>query len=366
LRERERACRRVTILGAPGIGKSRLAVELKRRAAGRARVLETRCLSSGEGITYWPLAEIIRSAAAIDDDTSREEARGRVEALVADEPDGALVAARVSATIGLADRPGPREETTWAARRLFETLARDRPLLIVVDDLHWAEPAFLDLLDSVPAASRAPILLLGAARPDLLETRPELGGTRLHLDPLPPSTTERLIDLLAGDEPPAGHVRARVRAVAEGNPLFVEEMLAMLRERPDENTIPPTIQTLLAARLDALPAEELDLLVRASVVGQEFSRAALIELVDDQADIDAIVDALTRKELLAPAQASYADEAYRFWHVLVRDAAYAASLKEVRAELHERFARWLARTAGDRLREYEEIEIGRASCRERV
>ena len=353
--ERERACRRVTILGAPGIGKSRLVVELKRRAAGRARVLETRCLSYGEGITYWPLAEIIRSAAAIDDDTSREEARGRVEALVADEPDGALVAARVSATIGLADRPGPREETTWAARRLFEALARDRPLLIVVDDLHWAEPAFLDLLDSVTAASRAPILLLGAARPDLLETRPELGGTRLHLDPLPPSTTERLIDLLAGDEPLAGRVRARVRAVAEGNPLFVEETLAMLRERPDEDTIPPTIQTLLTARLDALPAEELDLLVRASVVGQEFSRAALLELVDDQADIDAIVDALTRKELLAPAQASYADEAYRFWHVLVRDAAYAASLKEVRAELHERFARWLARTAGDRLREYEEV-----------
>ena len=353
--EHESTCRRVTVIGAPGLGKSRLAVELKRRVAGRARVLEARCLSYGEGITFWPLAMIVRSAAAIDDDTSRDDAHRLVESLVAGEPDGALVAARVSAAIGVADRPGPPEETSWAARRLFETLARERPLLLTFDDLHWAEPAFLDLLDTVATTSRAPILLLGAGRPDLLEARPELGGTLLYLDALAQSGTEQLIDLLAGDEPLSKEVRTRVRTVAAGNPLFVEETLAMLRQRPDADTIPPTIQALLAARLDALQAVELDVLVRASVVGQEISRAALVELVDNPRELDAILDALTRKELLVPVLSSYADEAYGFWHVLVRDAAYAASLKEVRADLHERFARWLARTTGDRAREYEEI-----------
>jgi class 3 adenylate cyclase len=353
--ELERTCRRVNLIGAPGIGKSRLALELARRAAGRARVLQARCLSYGEGITFWPLAEIVRSAAAIGDDVDREEALRRLEALVAEEPDAALVATRVAATMGLVDRVAPSEETSWAARRLFETLAREGPLVLAFDDVHWAEPAFLDLLDYVAATSRAPILLLTAARPDLLEKRPEPGGATLRLEPLPATEAEQLIELLAGEEALPEHVRTRVRTVAEGNPLFVEETLAMLRQHPDESTIPPTIQALLAARLDALPARELDLLVRASIVGQEISRAALLELVDDEMELDAIVAALARKDLLWTMHSTYADEAFRFRHVLVRDAAYGASLKELRAELHERFARWLAQTAAERLGEYEEI-----------
>ena len=353
--EAERECRRALVTGPPGIGKSRLMLELQRRAAHRATVLSARCLHYGEGITFWPLAEVVRAAAEIDDDTPRDEAARRVAVLVADEPDGELVASRVSAAIGLADQAGPLEETTWAVRRLFESLARERPLVVAFDDLQWAQPTFLALLDSVAGASRAPILLLTAARPELLDSQPPPGGATVHLDPLEPTDTERLIDLAGGDDPLPADLRDRVRATAEGNPLFVEETVAMLREQPADLTIPPTIQALLAARLDALPPEELDVLVRASVVGQEISRAALVELADDAATLDSALDALERRDLLVRTSATYSGDAYRFWHVLVRDAAYAASLKEVRADLHERFARWLARTAGDRLPEYEEI-----------
>ncbi|HEV7132582.1 MAG TPA: adenylate/guanylate cyclase domain-containing protein [Gaiellaceae bacterium] len=353
--ELEQACRRVNLIGAAGIGKSRLALELGRHAAQGVRVLQARCLSYGDGITFWPLAEIVRTAASIGDDVDREEALRRLTALVAAEPDGELVAARVAVTMGLADRAAPAEETAWAARRLFETLAREGPLVLVFDDVHWAEPALLDLLDYVTTTSQAAILLLTAARPDLLERRPELPGTTVLLEPLRAMEAEALIDLLAGEAPLPERVRTRVRILAAGNPLFVEETLAMLRDRPDENAIPPTIQALLAARLDALPARELDLLVRASVVGQEISRAALLELVDDDTELDESVSKLACKDLLRTVRSTYADEAYRFRHVLVRDAAYAASLKEVRADLHERFARWLARTTGERVREYEEI-----------
>ena len=353
--EAERECRRALVIGPPGIGKSRLMVELERRAAHRATVLSARCLHYGEGITFWPLAQVVRAAAAIDDDTPRDDALRRLAALVAGEPDGELVASRVSAAIGLAEGAGPPEETAWAARRLFESLARERPLVVAFDDLHWAEPTFLALLDSVAATSRAPILLLTGARPELLESRPRPGGTTVHLDPLEPADTERLIDFAGGDEPLPADLRDRVRATAEGNPLFVEETIAMLREQPTDMTIPPTIQALLAARLDTLPPDELDVLVRASVVGQEISRAALVELSDDAPTLDSTLAALERKDLLVRTSATYSGDAYRFWHVLVRDAAYAASLKEVRADLHERFARWLARTTGNRLPEYEEI-----------
>lgn len=343
--DRDHACRRVTIVGDAGLGKTRLVEEL----ATAGRMLSARCLPYGEGITFWPLAEIVRVAAGVDDRTTRDDALRSVRRLVDDE----LVTARIAAAIGLADSPAPVEETAWAARHLFEALAEQEPLVLAFDDLHWAEPAFLDLLDRVAATARAPILLLGAARPDLLEARAELPGLLLRLEALADDDSNRLIDLLAEDLPEA--VRSRVRTVAAGNPLFVAETVAMLRQRPEEQSIPPTIQALLAARLDALAAPELDVLARAAVVGQELSRAALLELAGETSDLDKHLATLEQLDLLWPATSAYAESTYRFRHILVREAAYSVLLKETRAELHERFARWLARTVGERSNEYEEV-----------
>jgi class 3 adenylate cyclase len=376
----DRAAGLFTLLGAAGIGKSRLVAEFLAGLAGEATVLRGHCLSYGEGITYWPIGEIVRSAAGIDEADTAEGARAKLRAVFGDEGDGDLLAARVGAAIGLSAEAAPQEEIFWAIRRLLEHLARQRPLIVVVEDIHWAEPTLLDLLEYIVDWSRdAPFLLLCPARPELLDERTGWGGTRVNattllLESLPADASGRLIANLPGGAALPGPVVERIQDAAEGNPLYIEEFLAMLVddglvvEGPDgawrakadlaSVRVPASISALLAARLEQLAPSERAVAERGSVVGRVFEAAAVSELAD--AVLRPVVGrsllALVRKEFVRPDRSELSPgDAFRFRHILIRDAAYAALPKSERAELHERFADWLERTAGERIAELEEI-----------
>ncbi|HEU0247492.1 MAG TPA: adenylate/guanylate cyclase domain-containing protein [Gaiellaceae bacterium] len=369
----ERRCAMVTIVGHPGVGKSRLAEEFVSLVAGDARVLGGRCLAYGEGITFWALAEIVRQAAGIRDEDTQETARGRLAALVHGEADGAEIAERVAQAIGLARGTASASEIAWAIRKLFEGLARRRPLVLLVDDLQWAEPTFLDVLTAlVDSVADAPILLLCLARPELIE-RGRRFDTTIALEPLGESESMRLIEDVLGEGKVNAEVGDGILRATEGNPLFVEELLAMLVEegflrREDGQwlpmqdlarvAIPPTINALLAARLERLEPRERAAIERGSMEGQLFHRGAIVELspLEWRSDVARDLEAVVDKGFIAPAEATFADEAaFRFRHILIRDAAYAAMPKKLRAELHERLAAWLERRAGDRIAEHEEI-----------
>ncbi|MDQ2910877.1 MAG: AAA family ATPase [Actinomycetota bacterium] len=354
----ERTCQLRTIVGPPGIGKSRLARELVKRVGDRARLVVGRCLSYGEGITYWPLAEIVRQVAG-DDPTAQ------VTALLADGGDAELVAARISGAIGVREVGGTPEEISWAFRKLFEALARERPLIIGVDDIQWAEPTLLDLLEYlVTFTSDAPILLLCLARPDLFDERPSWSNPRpnatlITLAPLSEDDSSVLIERILRERALPEGDRARIVEAAEGNPLFVEQLLAMRAESGNGKLlIPPTIQALLAARIDRLEPEERAVIERASVEGRTFHRGAVAELLPETARgrVGSSLMTLVRKEFIRPDRALFpGDDGFRFGHILIRDAAYDSMPKELRAELHERFARWLEARVAESVREYEEI-----------
>ncbi|HEY2371201.1 MAG TPA: adenylate/guanylate cyclase domain-containing protein [Gaiellaceae bacterium] len=338
---RERSCRLVTVFGAAGIGKSRLAAELSAQARDHARVITTRCLPYGDGITFLPLAELVRSAGGQAD----------VLATAANEPDGALIVERIHALLEADRVTASPEETLWAIRRLLESLARPRPLVVCIEDVHWATPMFLDLLEYIAAwCQDAPILLLCLARPDLLDERPRWPGAALSLEPLDDACSRALVEALEEEWPIPPELRTRIADAAEGNPLFVEQMVAMVSDTGEAEVVaPPTIHALLAARLDRLEPLERDVLERAAVAGREFSRSALAELspADEVGTLATTLLSLVRKELLRPARTPKpGDDALRFSHALIRDAAYSEIPKASRAELHERFAGWLESDRG--------------------
>ena len=335
-----------TVLGMPGVGKSRLMAELGARVGGEATVVVGRCLSYGEGITFWPLVEIVQG---LDDLFSLAE-------LIPERP-----LAQVRALTGSAEGAGSTEESFWAIRKLLEAVARERPLVVVLDDVQWAEATFLDLVEHVlEFAENAPLLLVALARPEFLDERPLWASHRddltlIRLEPLSDEQTAVLIDALAADAPLPEEVRRRVGAASAGNPLFLEQMLAMLSgngHAAGDVAVPPTIQALLAARIDELAPDERAVAEPAAVVGQEFWREAVVELCPPETAVSASLQRLVRKELIGRARSSLAEgDAFRFRHILIRDAAYAGIAKGRRAELHERFAGWLEHTAP----EYEEI-----------
>ena len=377
---RDRRCHLFTLLGSAGAGKSRLVAEFLAGSGDEALVLHGRCLSYGEGITYWPIAEIVRAVARIEDADALETARSRLFDLVRDAPDGDAIAQRLAAAIGLSDEPAPQPELFWAVRRTFEQLAVEKPLIVVVEDIHWAEPTLLDLLEHLADRSReAAILLLCPARPELLDRRPGWSGGKLNattvlLEPLDGDATGRLIDILPGGAALPSAVREAVVRAAEGNPLYVEEFVGMLIDdghlRQDEVgewwapstsidvPIPLSITALLAARLERLDHLEQLVAQHASVVGRRFEQGAVTELipVDVRSQLDATLEALIRKELVRPdASDLVPGDAFSFRHILIRDAAYDALPIADRAALHERFVGWLTDVLGDRLPEVEEI-----------
>jgi hypothetical protein len=369
----------LTVLGPAGVGKTRLVGEAVAGLPG-ATVLRGRCLSYGEGITYWPVAEIVRQAAGITDTDPPAGASVKLRRLLdaAEYRDREHVAARIAQLIGLEAAASPAEEAPWAFRRLLELLAERGPLVVVLDDLHWAEPGLLDLVEHVADYGRgAPILLVAMARPEFLEDRPgwaggKLNATTLLLEPLDEAEATRLLAALAGPLALPEAVTRPITRAAGGNPLFLEELLASLVEEgrlrrqdgqwvaadPDGLGIPPSIQALLTARLDRLPDAERAVLERAAVAGRVVDQSAVVQLSPPsvRAQVPAHLEALVRRELLRPAPARVTgDQGFQFRHLLLRDATYDSIPKQTRADLHDLFAVWGERTAGPRLREIEEI-----------
>jgi class 3 adenylate cyclase/tetratricopeptide (TPR) repeat protein len=336
---RERSCGLFTVLGMAGVGKSRLAAEFLRGID--ARVVTGTCLSYGQGITYWPVVSMVKQLL--------DPGHGSAGAaqLMAGDP---KVAAAVNVLVGEQAAVTSPAEIAWAVRKLVESSAELAPVVAVFDDLHWGEQALFDLIEHLTDFSRvAPILILCMARPELLDARPGWGGGKLNattllLEPLQPAETATLVDELVPPGTGIGaRLRERVRATAGGNPLFVEEMLALLAEPGSSDlAVPATIAALLAARLDQLAPAERTVLECGSVEGQSFHRGPVQVMAPEERDVTARLMTLVRKDLVRPDRAVLAGEdAFRFRHLLIRDAAYQALAKADRAQLHERFARWL-------------------------
>jgi tetratricopeptide (TPR) repeat protein len=332
----KRSCRLVVVTGEAGIGKSRLVREVSSRVEADARLLIGRCLSYGEGITYWPLRDVVHQVAGAE--PLPELTRLLGDATVAEAVAGAIGAATSAATSG---------EIQWSIRRLLETVAAERPLVLVFDDLHWAEPAFLDLVDYLRDFIRSsPVLLVGTGRPELLDARPEWRSSALELSPLTEVDARELVDALTAGF--SDELSARVVESAEGNPLFVEQFCAMA-DGSGELTVPPSIQGLLAARIDQLPDEERAVAERGAVEGRLFHRGSVSELSEAAArpGVAAQLSSLVRRDLIRPAESLLdGDDGYRFAHALVREAVYSATPKALRAQLHERCANWLAVATG--------------------
>jgi class 3 adenylate cyclase/tetratricopeptide (TPR) repeat protein len=342
---RDQTARLVTVLGTAGIGKSRLADELVTEVRDDAIVLTGRCLPYGEGITYWPLRDVVRDAAG-------GLSRSGLDELLAGEPEGERIAGQVAAAIGVGNGSAAPEETMWAVRRLFEHLARQRPLIVGFDDLQWAEATFVELIEYVVGWTReAPILILCLARPELLDRHPAWHslGESIMLAPLSELEAEELLGHLQGETDVDSELLSRITEAAEGNPLFVEQLLAMIAENgaaTGDLAIPPSIHALLAARLDRLAPDERAVIEGAAVIGKEFWRGAIGELVSsvEGGAAGASLMTLARKEFIEPARSIFpTEDGFRFRHILIRDAAYLGIPKETRADLHERFAGWLER-----------------------
>jgi len=375
------ACETVTVMGPAGVGKSRLTAELVARAGGRATVLQGRCLPYGEGITFWPIAAVVMAAIGAGAGDSLPQARARLaEALRADggETDDELVADGLAPLLGLRAADAGVQETSWAVRTFLERLARRRPLVIVFDDIHWGEPTFLDLVEYLGDwIAGVPVLIVCQARPELLDVRPawtapKRNASIVTLAPLSEQETDGLIRGLVGAEVPL-EARTRIAEATEGNPLFVEETIRMLvdegalRRREGRWTvagdlsriaIPPTIHALLSARLDRLEPEQRMVTERAAVVGRSFWWGAVSELspADIRPRVGTSLQSLVRKELIRPDRSEIrGEDAFRFTHILVRDAAYNGIPKATRAEMHERLAAWIEVNTRELAGEYEEI-----------
>jgi predicted ATPase len=369
----DRSCQLFTILGPAGVGKSRLVQEFLGDVSGQASVARGRCLPYGEGITYWPLLEVVKDLAGIEESEFGDDAAARVAALVEDEPD---VAARVTELIGLREGSAGLEEGFAAVRVFFELLAARSPVVVVFDDVHWGEEIFIDLVEHLADWSRgAPLLLLCVARPELLDVRSSWGGGKLNattvlLEPLSEDESAELVANLVGEATLAEEVQERIASAAEGNPLFVEEMLSMLidegalvREAGRWTAVrdlasvpvPPTIQALLAARLDQLGPDERVALEAAAVEGKVFHESSVADVNGGDSAPTALAS-LVRKELIRPERPVFAGErAFRFRHLMIRDATYDAIPKERRAVLHERHVAWLEERTGERSVEFDEI-----------
>jgi len=377
------ACEMVTVMGPAGLGKSRLTAELVTRVQDRATVLHGRCLPYGEGITFWPIAAVVMAAMGVHESSSQAQARDKLADLLrsaggGDAGEDELIADGLAPLLGMRATNAGVRETSWAVRAFLERLARTRPLVIVLDDIHWGEPTFLDLVDYLSDwIVGVPVLILCQARPELLEVRPlwatpKPNASIVSLTPLTEQETDGLIRGLVGaDVPPAA--RTRIAEATEGNPLFIEETIRMLVDdgvlrRRDSRwavagnlatiAIPPTIHALLSARLDRLDPEQRMVTERAAVVGRSFWWGAVSELSPEKLRprVGASLQSLVRKELIRPDRSDIrGEDAFRFTHILVRDAAYNGIPKATRAEMHERLAGWITVNTRDVAGEYEEI-----------
>jgi DNA-binding SARP family transcriptional activator len=334
----DKHCRVVTVVGEAGIGKTRLARELVASLSDEARVLVGRCVSYGEGATYLPITEIVLQA-------TEEHSLAGIRKLIESEEDADAIAQRVAELTGIAESPAAPGEVFWAVRRLLESVARAGPVLLVLDDIHWAEPTLLDLVEYLGEWAEGPILVLCLGRGDLLEQRSGWGGPTstgflVELEPLAAETLGTLVETLA-NEPVDPQLQDHIVEHSGGNPLFAEQLLALAAEGVALEQPPATVEALLASRLDRLDLRELEVLRCAAVVGRRFSRAELHDLTEGE-DATRQLSGLAERGLVHPVE----QDLFRFHHVLVRDVAYRGIPKSQRAELHEHAARGLDRRDG--------------------
>ena len=342
-----------SVLGEPGIGKSRLLSEFRaevQRGDGSVRWIEGRCLSYGHGIAYWPLAEVLREHFDLREDDGSDVALERLGRF-----------RYLGLTLGLDVAEGlhplaarERLHDSWA--EFLQELAQERPTVVLIEDVHWAEDDLLDLLDSLAAQVDGPLLVLATARPELLERRPAWHRWGLALEALGETTAGELLDGLVGLELPP-QLRTSIVERAEGNPFFVEELLATLIDRgvlqrqnggwtcaelPEGFEVPDTVQAVLAARIDLLPAAEKAALQAAAVIGRIFWTGPIYELVGGAPDFGLLAE---RDFVRRRAGSSLSGEReYSIKHALTREVAYASLPKARRAQLHAAFARWLERS----------------------
>jgi len=355
----ERACHTVVIVGSAGVGKTRLVAEFVHSVEGDAEVVQGHCPSYGEGITFWPVTEVVKELAGIEGDHSLEEAQARLESLLHDDDDCDAIVEHVGQLLGLQQPTVASEQIFWAARKLLEKAAAHKPLVVVFEDAHWAEPTFLDFVEYV-------------------ERHPGWGGGRSHVsrmpvEPLTPDESVNLIENLLHGETFERPGQARIVEATQGNPLYLEEMVSMFIDEGlircedghwveaadvQDIPLPLTLQSLLVSRLDRLDRGEREVIEVGAVMGAIFSRRALLELVVDQSEAETHenLQRLMSRELLSADASGAWEDAIGFHHALIREAAYTCMSKEIRAEVHERFADWLARTqAQGRVGGYEEV-----------
>jgi class 3 adenylate cyclase/tetratricopeptide (TPR) repeat protein len=366
---RDRRAHLFTIYGEPGVGKSRLAHEFSEALDG-ATVLSGRCLPYGEGVTYWPLAEMVKCAAGIVDDDPLDVAIEKLRQFCEDEVVADLLGL-ASGVLEAVQAERSQQEIAWAAREWAQRVALEQPLVLVFEDIHWAEEPLLELIEHLVTWVReAPLLVISLARPELLDIRPGWGGgrvraTAIELEPLGETDSEELVDALVSDGLSAED-RQAVLAKTEGNPLFLEETVRMLTEDGADGIgrIPDTLQALIAARIDRLAPEAKALLQRAAVIGRIFWRGALERLSPELESLEEPLDDLRLREFVLdePLSSIRGETAYKFKHVLIREVAYGGISKSARAEHHRRFAQWLKERAGDELLEIRAYHLDHATA----
>jgi class 3 adenylate cyclase/tetratricopeptide (TPR) repeat protein len=367
---RDRRAHLFTIYGEPGVGKSRLAHEFSQALEG-CTVLSGRSLPYGEGVTYWPLAEMVKCAAGIVDDDPLDVAIEKLRSFCEDEVVADLLGL-ASGVLEAVQAERSQQEIAWAGREWAQRLAQEQPLVLVFEDIHWAEEPLLELLEHLVTWVReAPLLVIALARPELLDIRPGWGGGRLRatsieLEPLGPAESEELADALITDGELTGHERQALLAKTEGNPLYLEETVRMLSEEEsaDIGRIPDTLQALIAARIDRLAPDAKALLQRAAVIGRIFWEGALERLSPDFESLEEALEDLRLREFVLDEERSSirGERAYKFKHVLIRDVAYGGLSKSARAEHHARFADWLKERAGEELLEIRAFHLDRATA----
>jgi class 3 adenylate cyclase/tetratricopeptide (TPR) repeat protein len=379
----ERTVQLVTVVGEPGVGKSRFVAELAASADARPDFVvwrQGRCLPYGEGITFWALGEVVKAEAGIleSDDPAQVAAKlqAAVAALLPASSELEWLRARLAPLVGVADPEATKPERTelFAAwRRFIEAMAATHPLVLMVEDLHWADPAMLEFLEHLADhSSGLPLLLVATARPELLERHPGWGesrpnASRIRLPSLSDAETATLVAALVGRSVLPAEVQALLLERAGGNPLYAEEFARLLADREllaggrlaaPEIPVPETVQGLIAARLDALTPEARALLLDAAVVGRVFWPGAVAVMGGDGAgDVQGGLRELERKRLVHRASASSVEhqDEYVFWHALVRDVAYAQIPRAGRARRHRRAAEWLQTVAGGRVGDLAEV-----------
>ena len=383
---RDRSVHLVTVVGEPGIGKSRLVAELFSFIDGRDELVawrQGRCLPYGEGVTFWALGEIVKAAAGILETDPPAVAAEKIDAVVpADHPDAAWLRMRLRPLVGLEAPAAERAENFTAWRRFLEMLAEARPLVAVIEDLHWADEALLAFLEHVVEfASEVPMVVLVTARPQLFERAPGFAqsarnSNRVNLAPLSEAETARLTAALLDSTVLPAEVSALIVERAGGNPLYAEEFVRLLRDTEllrrsgaswsvapavVDLPLPSGVQGLIAARLDALEPDRKRLLQDASIIGKVFWTGALAEMGEREAsDVEAILHELGRQELVRrhPASAMEGEVEFAFWHGLVRDVCYGQIPRAQRVDRHVAAARWIEANAGERLEDHAEILAG--------